>query len=87
LLDRDAEPIVRGILSAKGPSKADEKAMNERGFFLLSTDLDDLLGIRGGGKPLKALDAAFGSEAGEVPDELKTFIRFVREKSQSSKGN
>src|SRR5208283_5869942 len=67
LLDRDAEPIVQKILQERGIDRINDYVMRDDGFFLLMTDLDDVLGIEGGGKPLKALDKALGMQVEDVP--------------------
>lgn len=83
LLDGDAVSIVRELLRTRGVSDSDGKTMNQKGFYLLPTDIDDLLGVTGSKKPLKALARALGSETEGIPVELKRFIAFVRNRIEA----
>lgn len=81
LLDGDAGPIVQEILSARGYHDADQNTIHEAGFFLLKTDLDDILSIVGGSnKPLKALDKVLAMRDEDVPAELIDFEALLKER-------
>jgi AAA domain, putative AbiEii toxin, Type IV TA system/Overcoming lysogenization defect protein-like, TOPRIM domain len=83
LLDRDAYSIVRGIIGKKDTTHLSDKTMRKNGFFLLKSDLDDVIGIKGDGKPLKALEVALGMELKGLPQELSDFMEFLSSRVSS----
>lgn len=80
ILDSDARSDIESIVKEEGIKDLNEKDIQNKGFFLLKGDMDDIVGIQGKGKPLKAFDKLQETEWKELPEELKDIIRFIKNK-------
>jgi ABC-type transport system involved in cytochrome c biogenesis ATPase subunit len=83
-LDRDAEPMVKGLIQAKGGESWGEEIMHKNGFFLLKSDLDGLLGITDGSKPRKALQRVGIMRLEDVPPEFMEFMAFLEKRTSNA---